>query len=248
MPVQIINNSAAPQPLPSPAASKEAEIAARLTSMDQKLDATNALNKIMSNPAIREVMAAEAAGKRIKIVDDKPEAPKAFDPNEVELPEGDVDNKQLFGHLLKATDRMVESRTATTVQKMFGEQIDPINQRIGNLEKFAGESAQQTMKREIDEVSKKYANFDDYRPKMIELSKRAPGLGVEELYKSACALDGKSPLLKSETSSERGSSSLAKKSLREERGKELPKGSQGFNQLLKEGLERQDVSMFSDRR
>ena len=210
---------------------KEAEIAAKLTGLEQKVEGTEVLVKLLADPDVRSILEAKQKGEEVKIVLGKAKEIKKA-PIVVDVDLEALSNKELVRHLLE--------RVTDTIDSSLSSKLEPLSSSIKALESYVGSAEAKTVGGQIDEAKKKYADFDDYLPVMKSLNKSNPELSVEELYLISRKRKGGKGVL--EVSSEKPTSTSAKVKAEKIRDAPLPRGRAGFDQLLQEALDNLEIS------
>lgn len=205
---------------------KEADMTAKLSKMEAKVEDSSVLAKILADPDVRMLLEAKQKGEKVKVVEDKPKKMNYAPPEDYE----ELSNKQLAEHILK--------QVGNTLDTSLASKLEPLINSIKNFEGYVGNIEAKTVSQQIDGAKKKFSDFNDYIPEMRELNKLNPSLNVEELY--MIAKRRKVGPEAQNTESEKPTSSSTKIA-EKQRKIPLPKGRAGFDQLLKESLDGLDL-------
>lgn len=204
-----------------------------------RLEQNQQVAELLSDPDIRAVIENKRAGKTIRIVeateDENPEDTDE-DPDPIDsLPDEDPKKE-----LLKAVADLIDRRAGRTLKE--------IDNRLRSVEGFATTNQAKEIKNDIAAARTKYADFDQYSKKMVELAKTHDKLGVEELYVLAKMKAGKLELTKSSTFSEKPSSQPRnRREVNKSSSKNKPThGRRAFNEMLGEALSGLDLNTLGE--
>jgi len=213
-------------------ADKEAEIAKRLSTMEAKVEDSNALAKLLADPDVRQLLDAKQKGNKIKIVDaNEPELNlgNSLDNTELVLPDLDeMSNRDLAKHVIKE----VSNRFDVLVAK----KLTPVIEQLKTLGSYVEGKEAQSVGQQIESARKKYQDFDSFIPEMKNLNKDNPGLSIEELYMIVRTRKGAGQEQHLNTDTERPSQSSARAKESSDK-KPMKSGRGGFQERLAETLE-----------
>lgn len=203
---------------------KEADMALKLQNLESKVEGTEMLAKILADPDVRALLEAKQKGEKVKVVSAKEKVQAKMTGLDNEIDFDALSNKQLADHVLK--------HVTSNLDTVFAAKLDPINQVIKSLETYVGTTEAKTVAQQIEEVKKKYKDFDTFLPDMQKMNKVNPDLSVEELY----LISKRRKTGPSKVETERPSTSPAAVPEKKKRDVPLPKGNAGFGQLMSEAL------------
>lgn len=212
-------------------ASKEEAIAKHLTSISEKvdrMDESQALAKIVSDPLVREVLEARRLGREVEVVgkDDR----SAGDASEPELVDYDaLTNSELVREILKNVPLMIGDEIAKKLQ--------PVQSDVQDTKTYIQKRQESLLKQDIERAVSDHEDFEDYRNEMVHLSNENPKLSVEQVYLLAKHQKGGFEETDKRVESERAtssSSSPARKRLRQLKTKPGPRG---FAELIDAALD-----------
>lgn len=202
------------------------EVSERLKALEQN----QALLKLMSDPDIQAVIRAKQSGKPVEVKERTQEETQnqTTKEEEVSLTEGLEENDPMRSTLSKI-EKLLDSKV-----RGFTAQLD---QRLQGVEHLATEVQKKEVIQQVNTARQKYKDFDEYREKMLELSKTNPGLGVDELYVLSKHRSGKLRMAEQATHSERPTSQPRRGTgTPANRPNVRPPGRKGFSQILGEAL------------
>ena len=117
---------------------------------------------------------------------------QAYDPDDyVEIPEpekytspfDELDEDELEAMPRKQLIRLLKEDVKKEVSAtVLPEAVGDLDDRLSQVTEAVAETI---VRLQVEEARKKYTDFDNYRPAMLDLSQRYPNLGVEELYRLA---------------------------------------------------------------
>jgi hypothetical protein len=195
-----------------------------------QFDGNQMLMDLMSDPLVQKVLTAKKEGRAITLTEEdtaglEPEA--AAEAAELaELDEfADEDIKKLV----------------VLLDKKLKHTVEPISQRLTQLEGLAQGYEKQAVDGQIAAVANKHSDFDKYRKAMAELA-RGPGagLGVEELYAVAKLRAGELPLTEPSTHSERPTPTPRRPGAKDKKAAPA-RGRKAFQIRLADALEDLDI-------
>jgi len=154
-------------------------------STQSEMSASSQLAKLVSNPQIREILSAQQEGKVLRLVDGTDNSGLV---PEVEGTSEPVDLDELSRSEL---GKYIAKKTIDSLVPLIDKRFKDVDNKIAPLRSSLEASEGVRLKSNIDEVSKKYPDFDKYKPQMVEINKQVNGtLPVEELYFIAKNRDG----------------------------------------------------------
>ncbi len=209
---------------------KEAELAAKLETLEKKVESSGTLAQLMADPEVRAILEAKQRGEKVKVVLGEEKVP-----TKVEIEE-DIDldglsNKDLVKHILK--------KVSTIFDGTLSSKLTPLTEQIKNLSGYVGTAETQAANKQIEIARGKHADFDTYIPEMRELNKVNGGLSVEELY--LIAKSRKAGPDASKVSSEKPTSTSVKAPAKVTRKNPLPPGKAGFDIAMAEALSELEI-------
>jgi len=197
---------------------KEAELEARLSSMETNTNAAQTLAKLMSDPQIRTLMDARQRGKQVEIVDSPAKEP----PAEQEVDVEGMTQKELLTHTLKQIRKLVVAEVSKV--------SEPLASKVQRVEGFVTSAEQNQIAQQIKELKEQHPDFDQLRTSMAEIYSHPENLTIKQLYILARNKAGTDVLGERRTASERPSSSAARPA--PQRKVPLAPGRQGFLEML----------------
>ena len=213
---------------------REAGMAAKLAGLEKKVEGTEVLARILADPEVRAILEAKQRGEAVKVVSAVEKVESKFPGFEADVDFEAMSNRQLAEATLGKFNSSLESLIAS--------KLAPIKTVLQSLESYVGSSEARTVAQQVEEVKKKYLDFDSLLPEMRELNQVNPGLSVEELY-----IISKSRKVGNDhaniASSERPSTNPRRVPEEKKRITPLPKGNAGFDQLLSEALDKLELDI-----
>jgi len=202
-------------------AAKIAEILEIMKDSDDT--STVKLAKMMGNPDVQKLLAAQERGEEVRIGIGKVE-PVVKDDDEVDV--NDMDNSQMLKHMLGEVGLMIKTS--------LGEAIDPLQTQVKTLGVGVGDINNERSQKAYDALKVTYPYLDKLKPKMEAMFKQHPTLSFDQLRLLAVAENvSASEEDRLDLSSERPTSSSARPG-RPERKVPLKPGKQGMDQMIKE--------------
>ena len=197
------------------------------TDLDERIKALESGQEMMSllaNPGVQDVLRAEQAGKKVKVVVEEPEPEPRIADEVTQLTEGldeDDPNRDLMDGLSKLLDT----------------KLGAINERLVAVEGAAKSSARKEVSEQVAATRKKFTDFDEYKGDILELSKQIEGLGVDELYLIAKSRKGNLKIDEPSTFTEKPTSQPgAHRRIGVTKPKEPRRGRSGFQDMVAEAL------------
>lgn len=187
-----------------------------------------ALSQLMGDSDIQKVIQAKKEGTPIEVLLKSEQKDTRDDEDLIDEDLSDED-KRLTGQVLE----------------IFVKKIDPIIERLKNLEGLADNLQEGQVQSLIASARKKFPDFNSFGKEMAAISKEHPGLPVEELYVIAKSRKGDLNFSNSETFSEKPTPEAARTIRREEVGTEPSKvrGRKGFSSNLRKALENIEIDV-----
>jgi len=148
---------------------KEGEMKKTLEGISGKVKSQEDLVKLLSDPAVREVLAAREVGLDVTVASKKPgETPEL----ETEPPDlAQLDNRGLVEYMAKSV--------FPSALKIA---LKPVMESLAGVRGYVDSQEDATVLKQVDEARKKFPDFNDYKPDILEISRANSGLSVEELY------------------------------------------------------------------
>jgi hypothetical protein len=139
--------------------------------------------------------------------------------------------------------KYVEHKAEVRAKKLLEKELAPIRQGLELQNQQEQYRRQQEIGREIEEVRKANPDFKEAAPIIARLAKEHPTLNVKQLYKLAKEELPSKPEAKKPVSmgSEKPTHSAARPPAKIERAQPLPRGRNGFSQLIRESFSRRSV-------
>lgn len=217
------------------APAEDSKIKEILSGQAAEIAKTQLMAQLAGDPDYRAVMDMKNRGVKFKLV---PEGEAGSEPASNEKVEWD-----------NLTNAQMAEKLPTVMTKQMKEVIEaamaPLHQKIQQLENVSQNIAAEKVQSQIAEVQKKYKDFDELRPMMIQLNQQKPGNDLEDLYWMARRRSGKPMVDAQPTATERPTTSTARPSPTV-RKQPLPPGKRGFSQLLDEALSKKEGLAFED--
>lgn len=176
-----------------------------LEDAQQNNQARDMLNRMIADPEVAAVLRAKQAGKAVKVVEDagEEEVEAEVDPTD-EVVKGmaeDDPQRQLITTVSKLVDAKSEAKTA----KLMAE-IEELKSQLGSVQDVANQVKRKEVTEAVTSAKSKFKDFDEFKGKMLELSKDNPNLSVEDLYFVAKARSGKLRQVEAVTETEKPTS------------------------------------------
>jgi len=215
------------------AKAKEPDMAEKLSMLEKKVESTEVVAKMLADPEIRQLLEAKQRGEKVRLSFGE-ETPKInFNPMPQSVDYDSMSNKELVEHTI--------NQIVSSFDSAFNSRLEPMSKTLKNLESYVGNNEAKTVAQQVEDVRKRYSEFDTYLPVMKKLNQSNPELSVEELY-----LIGKRRQVGSDVSrvsSERPSSTSTKVADIKKRETPLPAGKAGFDVLMAEALDKLELSL-----
>lgn len=147
---------------------KEAKMQKTLEGISGKVKSQDDLVRLLSDPAVREVLAAREVGLDVTVASKKPgESPDLEEPPDLEQ----LDNRGLVEYLGK-----------TVFPQALKSALKPVMESLAGVRGYIDGQEDRTVLAQVEEAKKKFTDFNDYRNDILEISRSNSGLSVEELY------------------------------------------------------------------
>lgn len=204
--------------------------------------AKEALTQLVADPQIAAIIQARRAGKSVKIVDDVEEVVEEPDPVEAvvkDMPEDDPQRQ-----LISTISKLTEAKTEKVVSKLM-EKIEQLESQLAETAEVTTSVKRDKVTQAVAEARSKYKDFDQYKDKMLELSKENPGLSVADLYIVAKNRSGKLRQVETITETEKPTSQPRRVAKPGSTPKRSP-GRQGFSEMLSDAFSRVSFEASED--
>jgi hypothetical protein len=191
--------------------------------------------RLLADPMIREYLSLKAAGKEVRLL--PAEAVKQPEPT----PDPDFEtmtNGELMKYMISKVSELTDTRAKSIAESEVSRLRDQVTPHLNAVVAHTAESEQLRVKSQIEAAKAAHPDFDQMRPKMVELNKSTPGLSVEELYVLAKVRSGLPLISQNELATERPSV-LPGNRERYSRPKDT-NGSAGFERLMDAALSTRD--------
>lgn len=220
----------------SPQETAEQALNARLRAAEQLSSQTALLDQLKTHPQIREILEAQASGRKLKLVEDKAEETPLPDLDPVKLEE--MSKADLMKLMDERLSRTMSTKLVEVVKGMLQEQLKPMGEKLGLLEQHTNKKLEEDAGVKLKEVRAKFPDFDKYNGLMQSLAARNPDLDFEDLYRKAKRIRGEEVVETKNLRSERpgGTSARAPVKLDETEKKGSPNSI--FERLLRKGANR----------
>jgi hypothetical protein len=217
-------------PAPPEEASEGAKVTEALKGLTERVgEGNSALQEILTDPLVREVLEARRAGRDVVVRPvEEPEDRSGDSPPDLES----MTNTDLTRYIVQG----VLKELGPLVKK----EVEPIGERLQAVETAAQASLRKTVSEQIAGLSARYPDFPQYEQEMIALRKGNPGLSLEQLYVLARMGQGKLEIPEGSPSSERPTTAPVRRPLREG-SPPVRRGAGGFAQLLQGALDRLEI-------
>lgn len=214
---------------------EDSKIKEILSGQAAEIAKTQLMAQLAGDPDYRAVMDMKNRGVKFKLV---PEGEAGHEPASEKVEWDNLTNAQMAEKLPSVMSKQMKDVIEAAMQ--------PLHQKIQQLENVSQNIAAEKVQGQIAEVQKKYKDFDELRPMMIQLNQQKPGNDLEDLYWMARRRSGKPMTADLQpTSTERPTTSTARPAPTV-RKQPLPPGKRGFSQLLDEALSKKDGLAFED--
>lgn len=192
--------------------------------------------QILADPNVQAVIKARREGKSVKVSYEEETSTDNAEQPEEDLVEG-LDEKDPSREVLKRVNKLLTRK----VDKL----VEELDERLKGVESVSQEVTRRDVRDQVEAAKKRFKDLDQYRDKMVELSEKHEGLGVEELYLLAKHKSGKLRLAEQATFSEKPSAMPVRGNPGQRRGevKVRPRGRAGFTQMLSESLDRNTADL-----
>jgi hypothetical protein len=189
------------------------------------------IKEILSNPQVLEILRAQQEGRKVKLMMDDMEDQGREAEQSVDF--DNMSQKELASYILGSIKE--------EFSRFTDKELRPIQTTLGSMNGFVSSELKEKVGKEIKSVQEEFGkeNFEKYKPKMVELSKEFPSMGVRELFVMAKTRAGDLDFSKPRVSSEQPFSYSGSPAKTIKRTTPLPKGRSGFNQLISEHFEQQ---------
>lgn len=216
------------------APAEDSKIKDILSGQAAEIAKTQLMAQLAGDPDYRAVMDMKNRGVKFKLV---PEGEPGHEPTNEKVEWDNLTNAQMAEKLPTVMTRQMK--------EVIEAAVAPLHAKIQQLENVSQNIAAEKVQSQIAEVSKKYKDFDELRPMMIQLNQQKPGNDLEDLYWMARRRSGKPMTDVQPTSVERPTTSTARPSPTQ-RKQALPPGKRGFSMLLDEALNKKEGLAFED--
>jgi hypothetical protein len=202
-----------------------------------RLEQNQQVLSLLADPDIAAVVAAKRAGKRVNLTTEDTVAPvDPLDEIVKDLPEDDP-ARELIGKV----GQLMESK--------YGQVVKTLETRLRQIERQGEETVLKEVTSQIEQVRQENKDFDRYRTAMMEISKTNPNLGVKDLYIIAKSRAGELRQAEQIAASEKPTAQPRPAGAKAPRQKApVPAGRKGFDELLRESLNKQNFDDSKPRR
>lgn len=209
------------------------EVLDRLEQYNANNNAAQQLASLAADPQIRRYLEAKQRGEEFDLSgSNKPNVGPSGNSSE---DDSDLDNLDIDELSPRQLMDLMSKRVASKFDSQMKATLEPLQSKLQKLESSYQETQQEKISREVEEARKRHQDFDQFKPKMLELNQQNPGLSVEELYVLAKHQSGVNVSNPSTTNSERPTSSVARHKPANARA-ERPKGRGEFKSALNQTM------------
>jgi len=207
-----------------------------LKSVNEKLSQNESFARLVAIPEVRQLLAAQQAGKKVKIVlDEDTKESTLSSPPSVVPPEPPQFDEMSNTDLVKwVVENMSKHFDATLTEK-----LKTVEDRLTGLSKYIGSSEADKITQQIKDISRKNPDFALYEKYLAELYEMFPKASVMELYLIAKNRFGHLEVPDSRLSTEKPTSGPV--GSRRERRDNRPLGREDFAKLLDAAMTRVGV-------
>ena len=203
---------------------KESQIQKKLEGIENKIDSSQMLNRVMADPNVRAILEARRDGRDIEVVDKVSKEEPVVDNNEpinLEV----LTNTELSAHMQKTL--------LNSMSSLIDKKLSPIGEKVTSINNHEASKQKAKFEKDIKSMVKKHPDFDSRRESMQEIAK-APKLSIDEIYWLDKRRKGEVEEHVKDT--ERPSTSSSRPPMKELRKTPLPVGKAGANVLLSEAF------------
>lgn len=223
-----------PPEVPPATAASAQQIEQKVDQLGQNLQAGTLLNQLLAVPEVQQILQARQSGQAIRVVpaDQAAQQQQAAPPEEPDWEKLKEDPKKMTEHLLGH----LSADLGKQLQGMVSKSLEPIQQQIQQLSTATSEQQGETAAQKLADAKKKYADFDQFVPKMRELNSQTKGLSIDDLYYLAKARSGSLPVTQKEVGTERPIDAASKQSIHKKK-QTFQSGRAGFEQAIGSALD-----------
>lgn len=216
--------------------SEELDLKKELEGLREGNKAQQQLQALVSDPDVARIIQARQKGERVKLLSEE-ELQRELElrSNDVK-PEDDLDIDDDDDVKPSKLLELAERRASKALESKIDEKLSPILDTLKGLDGFVQNHQKSQVVDAVKAAREKHADFDQYKDKMLEISKENANLSVDELYYLARVRSGTLDFNKPRKETERPSEMPNRTGKVQDRKSPLPPGRRGFNTLLEEAL------------
>jgi len=148
---------------------KEAQMQKTLEGITGKVKSQEDLVKLLSDPAVREVLAAREIGLDVMVT-----SKKKGDPPEPDVEPPDLEQLNNRG--------LIEYMAKSVFPSALKIALKPVMESLAGVRGYVDSQEDATVLKQVEEARKAFPDFNDYKADILEISRANSGLSVQELY------------------------------------------------------------------
>lgn len=227
-------------------AQREQELSEKLGKvLDQNQDESGMLGRLLANPQVREVMAAQQDGRQVRVVSESEtkteESISTLKPDVEGLDLSVVEDLEELSR--KDFAKAILGQAVKTLGGVLESNLGKLNKKVESFEGYVQDGERKAIQDEIATAKETYKDFNAYGKEIFELHQKHNSLNVDDLYWMAKRMYGDRSLPTVE--SERPTHTGGRPPIKRQRKTPLALGRAGMGQLLSEAFSNIDFTGIS---